>query len=103
MKLSIVSLYAMAFMNPRVQNMEKPVCQQCRYFRTSFLNDPTFGKCAQFGKKNLVSGIITHEFAELCRKDPQQCGVNGTYFEKKPSFPLPPSWPPIVLDPTMLP
>jgi hypothetical protein len=79
-----------------VKNVEKPVCCQCRYFRNSFLGDPTLGKCTQFGHKNIVSGIITHEFAELCRKDPQQCGVNGTYFEKRPSWP-------IVLEPTQLP
>ena len=106
MKLSLFSWYAMAFIhNTRVENVEKPVCQQCRYFRNSFLDDPNFGKCTQFGKKNIVSGIIRHEYAELCRKNPQQCGVNGTYFERKPFFPclpLPPSWP-IVLEPTQLP
>lgn len=41
------------------------------------------GKCEKFGSKNVVSGEITHVYAESCRIDTEQCGKTGKYFEKK--------------------
>jgi hypothetical protein len=41
------------------------------------------GKCKLFGEKNLVSGIITYDYASVCRISENRCGINGKHYEEK--------------------
>jgi hypothetical protein len=70
----------------KIENFHKPVCIQCKHFENPFLQDPKFGKCLKFGKKDLLTGKIEYDYADLVRKYNDKCGVNGTFFEKKKFF-----------------
>jgi hypothetical protein len=39
------------------------------------------GKCSLYGKINLVTGEIEHEYASVVRSIDNMCGLNGTHFE----------------------
>ena len=40
-----------------------------------------FSKCMKFGAKDVVSGRVKYDFADLCRKDNSRCGEKGLYFK----------------------
>ena len=40
----------------------------------------TLGRCMLFAKKNIISGEITYEFADVCRISSNKCGYNGTLY-----------------------
>jgi len=43
--------------------------------------DPFYlSRCTKFGVAHLVSGNITYEYADFCRKEDAKCGVQGKYF-----------------------
>ena len=48
----------------------------------------TFGKCQKFGRKNIVSGKINYNFADVCRTDEFKCGFNGKYFVEEKYAPI---------------
>ena len=82
-----------------IQFMEYPSCNQCIHFM-EYIPDDTkniprslslcknehLSKCKKFGYKNIMSGKIFHEFAEICRNDEKKCGVNGTYYKRHHGF-----------------
>ena len=70
------------FLNPSfIKNMDKPICKDCKYFKCdTTYKEYHFGLCTKFGKKDLISGKIIFEDVTLARD--QDCGVNGTFFEK---------------------
>jgi hypothetical protein len=65
-----------------IKDMELPVCKNCRYF-IPFENKEQYllGRCSLFGKKNIITGEITYEFADICRFTSTKCGYNGTLYE----------------------
>ena len=67
---------------PVIKDIHLPVCKDCKFF-IPFENKEqyTLGRCMLFGKKNIVSGEITHEFADVCRISSNKCGYNGTFYE----------------------
>ena len=71
------------FFNPNfIKNVDKPICKDCKYFKyDSNYNDFNYGKCTNFGRKNLIDGKITFEDVVKARSD--DCGVNATFFEEK--------------------
>ena len=42
-----------------------------------------YGKCLSFGEKNVVSGEVSYEYAELCRNNESKCGIKGKYFKDR--------------------
>ena len=76
-----------SFKNSFIKNAELPVCKECIHFRPHGANEFEYslGKCSKFGSKDVVSGEITYEFADLCRTYDNKCGKNGTYFESTDS------------------
>jgi len=64
-----------------LQNALNP-CQQCIYFEP---RDHPFttslSKCKRFGERDPTTGIITYEYADLCRKSDAKCG--GKQFKSK--------------------
>jgi len=46
---------------------------------TSSLN-----KCSQFGEKNIFTGEIKYDYADLCRDTDSKCGKSGKEFKKEP-------------------
>jgi hypothetical protein len=41
-----------------------------------------FGKCAQFGEKNVITGDITYMHVTTCRSYNIYCGNSGKYHKK---------------------
>ena len=73
--------FRMISYNKFIRNMEEPVCKECLFFIPN--------KCLKFGEKNIITGKITFDDAELCRKDYTKCCMTATYFEKKQLQPQP--------------
>jgi hypothetical protein len=63
--------------------MNVPICINCVHFIDSELKKD-FSKCRMFGRKNIITGEIYHEYAAVCRELRDMCGNSGKLFEKKP-------------------
>ena len=63
-----------------IDNVGLPSCRNCVYYRPSIYNFD-IGKCANFGSKDIITGVITYKYADLCRKDESACGHIGKYYE----------------------
>ena len=59
-----------------------PSCVNCRFFIHT--TDLCFAKCAKFGTKNMVSGVVNHNFASICRDSSNLCREDGRYYEEAP-------------------
>jgi hypothetical protein len=69
-----------------IKNINLPSCKNCIYYKSNILNNDftsTFNKCEKFGEKNIVTDIITYNFADFCRNDENKCGKEGKYFEEE--------------------
>ena len=68
-----------------IKNIQTPECKHCIHYQP---HDFTFGelspynKCSKFGEKDIINGKIEYYIAKNCRKDEEQCGNEGKYFEK---------------------
>jgi hypothetical protein len=51
-----------------------------------FFTPYQFGKCTKYGKKEVVSGFITYEYADLCRNNKEQCGISGRDYVARPDL-----------------
>lgn len=63
-----------------IRNAKVPVCLECIYF---VQGAHKIGRCTKFGEKDVVSGKITYESAEVSRITENMCSRKGAYFEKK--------------------
>ena len=64
-----------------IKNSQAPICQKCMYYRPNVFS-PSLSKCYQFGKKDLITGEITYEYADLSRMADDKCGLEGrNYYE----------------------
>ena len=67
-----------------IVNHNLPICVNCKYFfpyengKISMLH-----KCKKFGTKNIVTGKINYDFADLCRENTAKCGPTAVYFVPK--------------------
>jgi len=59
-------------------------CQQCIYFekRDNPFTD-RLSQCRRFGEIDPETGRALYEYADLCRKNENKCGLAGKYFEQK--------------------
>jgi hypothetical protein len=66
-----------------IKNINIHPCRNCIFFKP-YDNDFTssLSRCEKFGDKNIVSGEITYEYADVCRKNEDKCGTDGKYFEE---------------------
>jgi len=76
--------------SPLIENIKPPTCVNCIHFvkysdMYSSRGDVNqeLGKCKVFGKKNLVSGRITYDYATVSRTSDNKCGIEGKYYEEK--------------------
>lgn len=77
--------FVLANSNKFIRNINIPSCKNCIHhepylFTTEYAS--TLSRCKKFGEKNVISGIVTHDYIDLCRKDEDKCGKEGKYFEK---------------------
>jgi len=71
-----------------IRNVNIPACRNCIHFQPYKYGSFSSGtsKCANFGNKDIISGEVTIDYADLCRKDESKCGIEGKYFEKEPNL-----------------
>jgi hypothetical protein len=59
-----------------------PSCKNCIYYKPNSKDfESTIAKCQKFGSKDIVTDIITYDYASSCRNDESLCGAKGKYFE----------------------
>ena len=59
-----------------------PSCVNCRFFiPTTHL---CYAKCAKFGTKDMVTGVVEHRYASTCRESSILCREDGRYYEEAP-------------------
>ncbi len=63
-----------------IKNSYYPKCFTCKHFIPDSLDSTRFSKCKKFGNTNLVSGEISYDFADSCRKTESKCGQHGKYY-----------------------
>jgi len=68
-----------------ITNIDIPSCRNCIYFTPSigsYSYATATGKCFKFGNKNIISGQINYDYANLHRTDNKKCDNEGKYFIK---------------------
>ena len=63
------------------------LCKDCKFFLPTMYGGKFdigrhMGRCSLYGKINLVTGEIEHEYASIVRSMDSMCGINGTHFEE---------------------
>jgi hypothetical protein len=76
--------------NYRIKNNDLPVCSQCIHYQPPphhlllYGDSSTIvGRCKLFGTKDIVTGHVDYTYADICRMNSMNCGMNGTLFEPK--------------------
>jgi ferredoxin len=72
-----------ALASATIKNYQAPICQNCIHYRPNLFS-PSLSKCAQFGDKNIITGEIKHDYADLSRLAEDKCGLQGKYFNETP-------------------
>ena len=78
------SVLLMAMVNkPIIQNIDLPACINCVYYNPSYSSyGSSLSKCHKYGKKDIITDVITYDYTDNCRNNENKCGNNGTFFEK---------------------
>jgi hypothetical protein len=84
---SLARLYSSSIsdksMTQFIKRYDAPSCIHCKYYKPYQIEDDyRMAKCTKFGRKDYVSGIVTHNYADLTRINKEMCGPDGIYFEK---------------------
>lgn len=64
-----------------IKNYQVPICQNCIHYRPTLFS-PSLSRCSQFGTKNIITGEITYDYADLSRMDEDKCGLEGKSFNE---------------------
>ena len=71
--------FSLFLLAPQIKNIHYPACKDCIYFIPD--ESIMFSKCSFFGEKNIITGEIEYDFADLTRDNEKKCGINGTYYK----------------------
>ena len=84
MRLTHMLLLSLFSQKPTIHNIDLPICKNCRHFipYEEDKNSYNFGRCGVYGRKDVVSGIITYEYADHARRNSEQCGKLAENYEK---------------------
>ena len=85
--LFLYSFFSFLLNDPNIINNNLPSCSRCIHYRDFFyifmpINN-RFGKCTKFGEKNIITGKINYECADVVRLSEDKCGKNGNLFQAK--------------------
>jgi len=71
--------------NQIIKNGDFPSCRNCIFYKPYYLGDYSseLSKCEKFGNKNILTDEIKYDYADLCRRDENKCGIRGQYFEQE--------------------
>ena len=74
---------------PIVKNGHINSCRNCIHYKPSDSYSEfatTLNECTKFAEKDIITGKITNEYANICRREENMCGKNGKYFEEEPNL-----------------
>jgi hypothetical protein len=74
-----------------IRNANIPSCKSCIYFNPNYINNDFTSyltQCTKFGNKDILTDVITYDFAYSCRDDETKCGKEGKYFEEEKNINL---------------
>ena len=66
-----------------IKNEHVTSCSNCIFFiKPSSLGPPEnlYGRCKQFGEKDIITGEVKNLYALTCRKDRNLCGFDAKHF-----------------------
>lgn len=69
-----------------IKDIELPSYGNCIYYKPNvYSNDfsSLTSRCEKIGKKDILTGKISYDFADSCRNDELKCGKEGKYFEEE--------------------
>ena len=81
MRFFPIILFAIA--SATIKNSQAPICQNCIHYRSNPFS-PSLSKCSQFGDKNIITGEIKYDYADLSRLAEDKCGLQGRYLNETP-------------------
>lgn len=73
-----------------IKNAGLPSCRNCVHYNPPFHSDYSseLSRCKYFGTKSIQTDEINYDFASHCRRDEEQCGLEGKYFEEEKNVEL---------------
>lgn len=89
MRFAVILSLLTAQVRSHIRHSSHPPCKECRNFlpNKSGTFSSEFGKCGLYGEKNLLSGVVAHEYATSVREDKAKCGPEGIDYVAEP-FPI---------------
>jgi len=65
-----------------IKNEHVTSCSNCLFFiKPTFKGESNlYGRCKQFGEKDIITGEVEQSFALTCRKDRSLCGIEAKHF-----------------------
>ena len=72
-------------LNQNINNIYKPVCKNCIYYRENVF-DEKLGKCRIYKFKNLVTGDIEEYYAKIARENENMCSEDGVSYAENNEF-----------------
>ena len=85
MNIIIYLLFFLVNSEKVIKNIHIPICRNCIHYKPNDFSDfiSPLNKCENFGTKDIISGKITYDFADLCRDDESRCGKEGKNFKEE--------------------
>jgi hypothetical protein len=87
----IVFLISIVECKQIIRNANIPSCKNCIYFNPNNINNDftsSLTQCTKFGNKDILTDVITYDFANSCRNDETKCGKKGKYFKQEKNMNL---------------
>jgi len=84
-------LFMLANSEKIIRNGNIPSCKNCKFYKPEYYTGEftsTLNKCQKTGVKDIYSGNIIYDYADLSRKDNELCGFKGRYFEPEKNMNL---------------
>jgi hypothetical protein len=68
-----------------IRNASAPICRMCKnlVLDSKYPNETNLARCKASGKRCLITGEITYDYADYSRRNFILCGEEGKFFEKK--------------------
>ena len=63
-----------------IKNENVTSCSNCLFFIRGESQNNKYGRCKQFGEKDIITGEIENLYALECRKDRTLCGFEAKHF-----------------------
>ena len=80
----LYTLVAVVTSEQIIKNINVPSCRNCVHYKPPYYSDysSSVSKCNKFGTKDVITdNIVYTDYADMCRRNEDNCGNEGKYFE----------------------